>query len=298
MSTNGVDRRRALALAGLAWIGRRSVAAAQGPAPSAGTRSDDTAGEPHRLPPAATTHHTLELPGRTLHFEATAGAILLTDEKHAPRAELAFIAFQLEGAERARRPVTFVFNGGPGFASAWLNLGAVGPWRIALGGDATAPSASPEPMPNAETWLDFTDLVFIDPAGTGYSRALASSPDARRRLWSVEATSNTSPRRSAAGSTGSTAMSRRNTCWAKAMAASGCRGWPRTRRRPGHRRLRPGDDIAGARPWRPQCRVRTVRLCDAAALDDRRRACRAGVGDARRPRGCRTATPRPSSCST
>jgi carboxypeptidase C (cathepsin A) len=186
MSTNGVDRRRALALAGVAWIGSRSVATAQGPAASAGPRSDDAAGEPRRLPPAATTRHTLELPGRTLRFEATAGAILLTDEKHAPRAELAFIAFQLEGAERAHRPVTFAFNGGPGFASAWLNLGAVGPWRIALGGDATAPSASPKPMPNAETWLDFTDLVFIDPAGTGYSRALASSPDARRRLWSVD----------------------------------------------------------------------------------------------------------------
>ena len=142
--------------------------------------------ETQRLPPASTTHHTLELPGRTLHFEATAGAILLTDEKHVPRAELAFVAFQLEDAERARRPVTFAFNGGPGYASAWLNVGAVGPWRIAIGGDATAPSASPEPMPNAETWLDFTDLVFIDPAGTGYSRVLASNPEARRRLWSVD----------------------------------------------------------------------------------------------------------------
>ena len=163
MSTRGVDRRRVLALAGLTWIASRSVAGAQSRTPSAATRSDDTAAETPRLPPPATTRHALELPGRTLHFEATAGGILLTDEKHAPRAELAFVAFQLEGAERARRPVTFVFNGGPGFASAWLNLGAVGPWRLALGRDATAPSASPEPMPNAETWLDFTDLVFIDP---------------------------------------------------------------------------------------------------------------------------------------
>jgi carboxypeptidase C (cathepsin A) len=80
--------------------------------------------------------------------------------------------------------VTFAFNGGPGFASAWLNVGAVGPWRIPLGGEAAGPSSSPEPMPNAETWLDFTDLVFIDPAGTGYSRVLARD-EARRRLWSV-----------------------------------------------------------------------------------------------------------------
>src|SRR6478752_975053 len=99
MSTSGIDRRRALALAGAALIGSRSVAA----------RPDDTAAETPRLPPAVTTHHTLELPGRILHFEATAGAILLTDEKHAPRAELAFVAFQSEGAEKAQRPVTFVF---------------------------------------------------------------------------------------------------------------------------------------------------------------------------------------------
>jgi carboxypeptidase C (cathepsin A) len=186
MSTSGIDRRRALALAGAALIGSRSVADAQSRAASVAARPDDTAAETPRLPPAVTTHHTLELPGRILHFEATAGAILLTDEKHAPRAELAFVAFQSEGAEKAQRPVTFVFNGGPGYSSAWLNVGAAGPWRIAIGGDATAPSASPEPMPNAETWLDFTDLVFIDPAGTGYSRVLASNPDARRRLWSVE----------------------------------------------------------------------------------------------------------------
>src|SRR5262249_51542218 len=132
--------------------------------------------------PISTTQHVLELPGRTLRFVATAGSMLLNDEKQAPRAELAFIAFQLEATDRARRPVTFAFNGGPGFASAWLNVGAIGPWRIALGGDVTA---SPDLLPNAETWLDFTDLVFIDPAGTGFSRVLASDPEARQRLWSV-----------------------------------------------------------------------------------------------------------------
>ncbi|HME22577.1 MAG TPA: peptidase S10 [Acetobacteraceae bacterium] len=180
MSTNSLDRRRALSLAGIAWIGSAAVADAQSQAPASGS------GETARLPADVTTRHTLELPGRTLHFQATAGAIRLTDEQRAPRADLAFVAFQLDNAEPAHRPVTFAFNGGPGFASAWLSVGAVGPWRIALGHDAGAPSASPEPMPNAETWLDFTDLVFIDPAGTGYSRVLAGTADARRRLWSVD----------------------------------------------------------------------------------------------------------------
>jgi len=168
----GIGRRRALALAGAALIGRRATLAQTAQQPS----------EPRRLPPVSTTQHVLERPGRTLHFAATAGSMLLIDEKQAPRAELAFIAFQLETPGAARRPVTFAFNGGPGFASAWLNVGAVGPWRIALGSDVTA---SPDLLPNAETWLDFTDLVFIDPAGTGFSHVLASDPEARQRLWSV-----------------------------------------------------------------------------------------------------------------
>jgi carboxypeptidase C (cathepsin A) len=188
MSRAGIARRHALAAAGFAWLGSGLVADAQTEAPTstpAGSRSDDANREARRLPADITTHHTLNLPDRTLHFEATAGAIRLTDDKNAPRADIAYIAYQLEGAERAHRPVTFVFNGGPGFASGWLHVGAVGPWRIAIGGDATVPSASPELIPNAETWLDHTDLVFLDPVGTGYSRVLATSDEARRRFFSV-----------------------------------------------------------------------------------------------------------------
>ncbi len=138
------------------------------------------------MPADRVVHHSLELPGRTLEFTSTAGAIRLFDDKNSPLTDLAFIAYQLDGGEPAHRPVTFVFNGGPGFASGWLQVGAVGPWRIPLGGDATVPSASPDPLPNAETWLDFTDLVFIDPAGTGYSRILGNNEEARKRLWSVQ----------------------------------------------------------------------------------------------------------------
>lgn len=148
-------------------------------------REANAAPDVRPLPAETTTQHTLELPGRSLHFAATAGAIREFDDKHAPLVDLAFIAYQLDGGDRAKRPVTFVFNGGPGFASAWLQVGAVGPWRIPLGGNATRPSASPEPIPNAETWLDFTDLVFIDPAGTGYSRVVGNNEDAKKQLWSI-----------------------------------------------------------------------------------------------------------------
>jgi carboxypeptidase C (cathepsin A) len=138
-----------------------------------------------RLPTDVTTHQVLALPGRELRFSATAGSIRLRDGKDAPLTDIAFIAYQTEAADVASRPVTFVFNGGPGMASAWLQMGAVGPWRVRLDQASDGPSATPTPIPNVDTWLGFTDLVFIDPPGTGYSRIITTDSDARRRLWSV-----------------------------------------------------------------------------------------------------------------
>ncbi|RXH22004.1 MULTISPECIES: peptidase S10 [Bradyrhizobium] len=150
------------------------------------TPASPSASEPHRLPPDTTTKQTLELPGRTLNFAATAGSIRVFDGKGEPLADIAYTSYQLDGADRATRPVTFLFNGGPGASSAWLQFGAAGPWRLPLDGDALSPSAPPEVKPNAETWLDFTDLVFIDPVSTGYSRFVASGEDARKSFYSVD----------------------------------------------------------------------------------------------------------------
>src|SRR6266851_313434 len=74
----------------------------------------------------------------------------------------------------------------PRARSAYLQFGNAGPWRLAIGGDAAVSSAPPDLMPNAETWLDFTDLVFIDPAGTGYSRFVATGEDVRKRFFSID----------------------------------------------------------------------------------------------------------------
>jgi carboxypeptidase C (cathepsin A) len=145
-----------------------------------------SAAEQHRLPPDSTTTQTLALPGRTLNFTATAGSIRVFDEKGEPQADIAYTSYQLDGVDRANRPVTFLFNGGPGASSAWLQFGDAGPWRISITGDGAVSSATPELLPNAETWLDFTDLVFIDPVGTGYSRFVTSSDDARKRFYSVD----------------------------------------------------------------------------------------------------------------
>ncbi|MCA1433831.1 peptidase S10 [Bradyrhizobium sp. BRP20] len=153
-------------------------------------QTSSSAAEPHRLPPDSTTKQTLDLPGRTLNFTATAGSIRVFDGKGEPLADIAYTSYQLDGAERATRPVTFLFNGGPGASSAWLQFGAAGPWRLPLDGEALSPSASPEVKPNAETWLDFTDLVFIDPVSTGYSRFVASGEDARKSFYSVDGDAN------------------------------------------------------------------------------------------------------------
>jgi carboxypeptidase C (cathepsin A) len=134
--------------------------------------------------PAATTSHSLALPGRTLHFTATVGAIRLTDAQGQPQADIGFTAYVLDGADAATRPVTFAINGGPGAGSVWLQLGALGPWRLPM--DAITPSTPPVIVPNAETWLDFTDLVFLDPPGTGYGRILASGEAAQKHFWSVD----------------------------------------------------------------------------------------------------------------
>ena len=157
-----------------------------GPGGRGATPASPAAAEQHRLPPDSTTKQTLALPGRTLAFSATAGSIRLFDDKGEPQADIAYTAYQLEGADPAVRPVTFVFNGGPGASSAWLQLGNVGPWRLAIDADAAISSAAPDLEPNADTWLDFTDLVFIDPVGTGYSRFVATGEEVRKRFFSVD----------------------------------------------------------------------------------------------------------------
>jgi carboxypeptidase C (cathepsin A) len=152
----------------------------------ASTPASPATAEQHRLPADSTTKQTLVLPGRTLAFAATAGSIRLFDGTGEPQADIAYTAYQLDGTDPATRPVTFVFNGGPGAASAYLQLGNAGPWRLPITGDAAVSSASPDLQPNTDTWLDFTDLVFIDPVGTGYSRFVATGEDVRKRFFSVD----------------------------------------------------------------------------------------------------------------
>jgi carboxypeptidase C (cathepsin A) len=139
------------------------------------------------LPPESITTHAVDVDGRSLSFTARAGAVRLLDASSGtPQADIAYTAFErADAGDAAARPITFAVNGGPGAASAFLDLGAMGPWRLQMTGAALAPSAPPQTFANAETWLPFTDLVFIDPPGTGFTRILAEGDEVRRHFYSI-----------------------------------------------------------------------------------------------------------------
>ncbi len=145
------------------------------------TGSDDKGRrEPDPADDLVTSGHTLATPGGELRYTATAGRVVLREEVHdgetwvghRPKAELFVATYVLDGADPATRPVTFAFNGGPGSSSVWLHLGLLGPRRVVMG---DAGRLTPPPWglaDNAETLLAHTDLVFIDPVTTGYSRVV------------------------------------------------------------------------------------------------------------------------------
>lgn len=119
------------------------------------------------------TEHEVAIGGRDIEYTATAGTVVLRDrEKDKPEASIFYVAYTKDGVDDSgERPIMFSFNGGPGSSSIWLHMGALGPYRVnldAFGKAATPPAAF---VPNAESLLDRTDLVFIDPVSTGYSRA-------------------------------------------------------------------------------------------------------------------------------
>jgi carboxypeptidase C (cathepsin A) len=134
------------------------------------------------LPGDSVTEHSIDLPSGKLAYTATAGTFALFDLSGERSAQIFYTAFVANSANTAARPVTFVFNGGPGAASAFLNLGLVGP-RIAQFGPDGKDGSKVRLTNNPDTWLPFTDLVLIDPVGTGWSRT--AKPDGARGFWSV-----------------------------------------------------------------------------------------------------------------
>jgi carboxypeptidase C (cathepsin A) len=142
----------------------------------------------HLLPGDAVTQHAVETPQGKLNYTATAGTFAFYDQSGSQSAAVFYTAYVAKDARpSSNRPITFAFNGGPGAASAFLNLGLVGPRILELGPEGHD-AARAELTDNPQTWLAFTDLVLIDPIGTGWSRA-AKSDDAKH-FWNMRADAN------------------------------------------------------------------------------------------------------------
>jgi carboxypeptidase C (cathepsin A) len=118
------------------------------------------------------TDGLVTIDGKKISYQATTGKIALLKEDGTPRATMFHVSYVRTDVDRAQRPVTFAFNGGPGSSAVWLHMGALGPRIIKMPGDGTLPVTPPARYQNnASSILDVTDLVFIDPVSTGYSRA-------------------------------------------------------------------------------------------------------------------------------
>jgi carboxypeptidase C (cathepsin A) len=134
--------------------------------------------------PASVTHHQITVEGKALKYTATAGRLPIKRGDGKIEAEMFYVAYTMDGQDAAKRPVTFAFNGGPGSASIWLHMGALGPRRVVLQPDGFMPPAPYRMEDNPYTLLDKSDLVLIDAIGTGYSRA--ADQEMFKKFWGVK----------------------------------------------------------------------------------------------------------------
>jgi len=176
---------------GMFVAGSATLSAQQKESPDTAKAGDKAAkpasdAEKERAPkdePPVVTHHEIQVGGKTLRYTATTGYMPIRNEESGEvEANIFFVAYTLDGAA-PKRPLMFSFNGGPGSASIWLHLGAIGPRRVKMLPGGEMPQPPFELVDNEDTWLDHTDLVFIDPVGTGYSRAVKK--DLGKKFWGV-----------------------------------------------------------------------------------------------------------------
>ena len=131
------------------------------------------------------THHSSKIDGKLVNYTATAGTILLKNEKEEPNALFGFTAYTRDGeTDASKKPITFVYNGGPGSSSIWLHMGAVGPRRVVVNDPGTTPPPPYKLEDNASSILDVSDIVMIDPVGTGLSRAVGKAKN--KDFWGVD----------------------------------------------------------------------------------------------------------------
>ncbi len=135
------------------------------------------------FPADAHVTQSTRVDGKTLKYTVTVGSLPVRDDKGNVTGQVVYTAYTVAGKDR---PVTFALNGGPGASSVYLNLGAIGPKKVDFGVEGDTPSQPATLHDNPGTWLGFTDLVFIDPIGTGYSRALVDQKKAIKQFYSTD----------------------------------------------------------------------------------------------------------------
>lgn len=182
-------RRTALALALLvAPIIAGPALAAEGGADKPDKPARAEKAEPSFDAQRTVTRHTLAHPVGPIAYTAVAEFLPLREGAKEEIAGRVFtVTYTADGPAPRRRPVAFVFNGGPGAASAYLHMGALGPKIVTFGEDGALPAPPAPVVDNPDSWLAFADLVFVDPVGTGYSRATKTEDDAEKRFWKVDA---------------------------------------------------------------------------------------------------------------
>ncbi len=158
-------------------------------APPPGTKQEPAArqeSQQHPSAPAAVvTRHKVRIDGREIAYEASAGTLPVQNDAGETEAEIFYVSYRVPQAKTApQRPLFFIFNGGPGAASVWLHLGALGPKRVQMLPDGNMPAPPFKLTENASSWLDLGDLVFVDPVGTGYSRG--TKPELTRKFSAVQ----------------------------------------------------------------------------------------------------------------
>ncbi len=152
--------------------------------PEAEFPKTDGVGPASQLPQDSVTEHTILLDGKQLSYKAVAGTLPLSGPKGEVAAKIFYVSYTVNGA--APRPITFAFNGGPGAAAAFLHMGALGPRIVPFQDNGAAPIRPVKVADNPNSWLAFTDLVFIDPVGTGFSRTATGGADAEKAYWGVD----------------------------------------------------------------------------------------------------------------
>lgn len=149
-------------------------------AEKSGEKKPTAAASETKEPVLSVTEHEITLGGKLIKYRATTGYLVLKNDKDEPRANMFFIAYtKLGEVDPAKRPLTFSFNGGPGASSVWLHMGALGPKRVVMGENGGAVPPPYQWTDNEWSWLDETDLVFVDPVSSGFSRA-AKGADAKQ----------------------------------------------------------------------------------------------------------------------